>query len=181
MKKLTIVLVTLVLVISAGSAGFAATRSGGDKEVDGAFVYGTGPGDFDNGFGLNFGAGYMLNNIKNLQARVDLGYFLFDRDVANTNVDFTRVPLAVGARYYFPMQDKMNLFGEAAVEASFDDSEFVDILGVKHSESEVNWGVTPGAGAEYFIQDSMSLFALGRFHIVSDDYFTLHFGAAYHF
>lgn len=181
MKKLTIVVLALLLVAGAGATVFAATRSGGEKEFSGAFAYGTGPADFDNGFGLSFGAGYMMNNINNLQARLDISYFLFDRDVANTNVDLTRIPVAVGGRYFFSTMDKLNLFGEAAVEASFDDAEFVDVLGVKHSESEVNWGVTPGAGAEYFIQDTMSLFALGRFHIVSDDYFSLHFGAAYHF
>jgi hypothetical protein len=180
MKKLTISLLTLFLIIVAAASGYAAVSPGGSYEVDGSLAFATGPGDFDDGWGLSFGAGYMMKDIENLQARVDLSYFSFERDVFGTNVEYTRVPIAAGGRYYFPMMDKLNLYAEGAVELSFDDSEVV-LLGQKVSDSEVNIGFTPGVGAEYFLDDAVSLFAAGRFHLISDNYTSVHFGGAYHF
>jgi hypothetical protein len=181
MKQITILLLAF-LMVTAGSEALAARTDRPDVEMSGSLAFATGPDVFDDGYGLNFGAGYMMKDISpDLQGRVDISYFLFDRDVPTGNVDFTRIPVAVGGRYFFPAGENMNLFGEAALEVSFDDAEYVDVLGVKHSETDTNWGVTPGIGAEYFINSNTSLFALGRYHVITDDYFSAHFGAAFHF
>jgi opacity protein-like surface antigen len=179
MKKLTIALVTLFLLATAAAPVFAVDR--GTYEYYGALAYATGPENFDNGIGVSFGAGYMMKDIENLQARIDISYFTFDRDVANTNVDYTRIPVTISGRYYFPMQDRFNLFAEAGIEASFDDAEFADLGGVKHSDSEVNIGFTPGGGAEFFVNKNVSVFALARYHVITDDYFSMHLGGAFHF
>jgi hypothetical protein len=89
MKKLgATAVLTIFLLLSTGTAAFAkttkASTSGagaGEFEVDGSFGFATGPGDFNSGFGVNFGAGYMLGTIdKHLQARVDLSYYDFSYD-----------------------------------------------------------------------------------------------------
>jgi len=182
MKKIAIALLVM-MTVATGSQAIAQTRADhGTYEFSGALDFATGPDTFDDSYGLTFGAGYMLNNIsRDLQARIDISYFPFEQDVANTNVDYTRVPINISGRYYIPLRDRLNLFAEAGLEVSFDEAEFVDVLGVKHSESDTNWGVTPGFGAEYFVSQDMSIFALGRFHVITDDYFSTHFGAAFHF
>lgn len=182
MKKIATALLVL-MTVATGSQAIGETRADhGLYEFSGALDYATGPENFDDSYGLTFGAGYMLNNIsKDLQARVDISYFPFEDDVANTSVEYTRMPVNFSARYYIPMQDRFNLFAEAGLEVSFDEAEYVDALGRKHTEDDTNWGVTPGFGAEYFMSQGMSLFALGRFHVITDDYFSAHFGAAFHF
>lgn len=181
MKKITLHLLAFALVLSAAGVAVAAVPSPGTIQVDGSLAFATGPDPFDDDFGIMVGAGYMLRDVQNLQARIDLSYFSFDRNVANTNVDYTRIPVTVSGRYYFQATPGINLFTEAGIETSFDDSEFVDVLGVKHSESETHVGFSPGAGGEFYIGRKLSMFALARFHIITDDYFSAHVGAAYHF
>lgn len=157
----------------------------GDFSVDGSFGFATGPGSFDQGFGVNFGAGYMLKGIdKNLQARVDLSFFDFDYDYwggGNAyNLSYTRIPLTVGARYYFPIIERLSAFAQVGLETSYDSFDYY-ANGEKHSKSEVNLGVTPGGGAEYFFTRNASAFALARVHIITDNYFSMQFGAAFHF
>lgn len=181
MKKVTISLLALILLTAAGTPGFAAPRSGGSYELSGSLGFATGPADFDDEWGISFGGGYMLNNMDNLQARIDISYFTFDRDIFGSSLEYTRIPVAIGGRYYIPMADRLNLFAEGAVEVSFDDAEFTNFFGQKGSDSEVNIGVTPGAGVELFVSDTVSLFTAARYHVISDDYFSLHLGGAVHF
>jgi opacity protein-like surface antigen len=181
MKQLTIVLLSLFLLTAAVAPAFAQ-RSGGQLELGGSLGYATGPGSFDDDWGVTFGAGYMLNNIENFQARIDLSYFPFERDVLlGTSLEFTRVPIAVGGRYYVPVTDTVNFFAEGAIEASFDDAEFIGVFGTKHTDDEVNFGFTPGAGAEFFVSDMISLFTTARYHMITDDYLSIHLGGAFHF
>ncbi len=183
MKKLTLALLSFFLVTTMGTTAFAAARptDHGTYEIDGSLGFGTGPGDFDKGLGFNFGAGYILNNIDNLQARLDVGYFTFDRTFLGSTLDFTRVPVVISARYYFPISEPFRLFAQAGLETSFDSFDELTAFGFKQSKSEVNLGITPGGGAELFVNPNMSVFALGRIHIVSDHYVSMEFGAAYHF
>ncbi len=52
---------------------------------------------------------------------MEIGYYTFDRDFVGNSLDFTRIPFAVGARYYLPVAERLKLFGQAAVEMSVDD------------------------------------------------------------
>ncbi len=154
-------------------------------EIDGSFGFATGPDHFDTGYGLNFGAGYMLGTIdKNLQARVDLSYFDFSYTYGygyNYDLSYTRAPLTVSARYYFPIVNRLKAFAQAGLETSIDQFDYVDGAGRKQSKSEINLGVSPGGGVEFFINRDISVFAVGRWHIIDHSYFSGMFGAAYHF
>jgi len=187
MNKLAAMTLAIFLVVGGGTAAFAkATTVSTDKgvfEVDGSFGVGTGPGSYDGGPGVNFGAGYMLSTIdKNLQARVDLSYYDFSYDILIYKLSYTRIPITVSARYYFPINDRLKAFAQAGIETSFDSSDNYDpFFGTKHSKSEVNIGLSPGGGIEFFVAPQISIFALGKAHIISDSYFSMQFGAAFHF
>ncbi len=192
MKKIVIIMMAVILVTGLATAAFAksaaraSSSEAGPIELDGGFTFGTGPGDFGSAVGFNFGGGYMLDAVPNLQIRADLSYYDFSRTVFS-NLSYTRIPITVGARYYFPINDRLKAFAQAGLETSFDKIETVVFLPgffggfVTQSSSEVNIGISPGGGIEFFITPQVSIFALGRIHIVADDYFSLNFGAAAHF
>jgi opacity protein-like surface antigen len=182
MKRSAIAILTALVLLSTGATVFAAGSNTGDLEVDGSFALATGPGSFDSGWGVNAGVGYMLNDVvKNLQARVDIGYYDFSTDFFFTSLDFTRVPITVSARYYFPISDQLKVFAQAGVEASADSKEFIDVFGFKETKNELNVGLSPGAGVEFWINPQISVYVLGRSHLITDSYITMHFGAAFYF
>lgn len=182
MKKFATMILAMVLLLSTGTAVFAKSADQRDFEVDGSFSFATGPGSFDSGLGVNAGAGYMLNSfVQNLQGRVDIGYYDFSTDFFFTNLSYTRLPVTVSARYYFPIMDQLKVFGQAGIETSWDSKEFLDGFGFKHTKNEMNLGVSPGAGVEFYIIPQVSVFALGRFHVITDSYFSMQFGAAFNF
>jgi len=191
MKKIAAMVLATFVLLSAATAAFAKAKSStdtrsmetGNFEVDGSFGFATGPNDFDSGYGLNFGAGYMLTEIdKNLQVRLDLSYFEFSYTPNSPGYDlnYTRAPFTVSARYYFPIINRLSAFAQAGLEMSFDSKEYVD-FGNKHTKNEVNLGISPGGGIEFFINRDVSVFAGGRWHVVSDGYFSTQFGGAFHF
>ncbi len=191
MKKVIIATLAVLLVVCAGTMAFAktartsyGTSEAGDFEIDGSFAFATGPGAFDTGYGLNFGAGYTLSSIdRNLQVRADLSYFDFSYTPFGYGYDlsYTRVPFTVSGRYYLPVIDQLRVFAQAGLETSIDDFDYIDEFGRKHSKSEVNLGISPGVGVDFLINPNVSVFALGRWHLISDSYFSMQFGAAYHF
>ncbi len=86
------------------------------------------------GFGLNFGAGYTFPDI-NLQARVDVSYFDFSYDYAGLyDFSYTRIPITVSARYYFPINDSLKAFAQAGIETSIDSfDEPTFFFGLNHN------------------------------------------------
>ena len=180
MKKITLLFLALFLAVGMTSTASAKTENPG-VEIDGSFGFGSGPGDYDPGFGLNFGAGYTFPDI-NLQARVDVSYFDFSYDNLFGDFSYTRIPITVSARYYFPINDSLKAFGQAGIETSVDSfDERVGFTYFKNSVDEINVGLSLGGGIEYYLVPQASIFALGRAHIISDDYFSIHFGGAFHF
>ncbi len=180
MKRSAIAILTALILLSTGAAAFAASSDTGDIEVDGSFAFGTAPGSYDSGYGINAGAGYMLNSIvKNLQARIDVGYY----DFSTSGLSYTRVPITVSARYYFPISDQLKVFAQAGVETSNDYKEYYIYYPFPYtqSKSQVNIGISPGAGVEFYLNPQISVFMLGRFHPVTDSYVSMQFGAAYYF
>ncbi len=191
MKRSATIALVVCILLTAATAGYAKTGTPtgsmetGDFSIDGSFAFATGPGSFDQGFGVNFGAGYMLKAIdKNLQARVDLSFFEFEYDYwsggGTYHLTYRRVPLTVGARYYFPILERLRAFAQVGLETSFDSFDYY-ANGAKQSKDEVNFGVSPGGGAEFFFSRNASAFALGRVHMIADSYFSMQFGAAFHF
>jgi opacity protein-like surface antigen len=192
MKRTAVSILALFFLLSAAPAAFAKAGTSGslnaggmhDLEWDGAFSFATGPGSFDAGPGFNFGVGYTLSQVdKNLQARLDVSFYDFSYNYGFFDYDlhYTRVPFTVSGRYYFPITSRFKAFAQAGLETSFDSFDYVDGFGNKRSKNEVNLGVTPGGGVEFFINRNASIFAVGRWHLIKDDYFSMHFGAAYHF
>lgn len=181
MNRSAIAILAALILLTTGSAVFAAGPGSGDIEVDGSFGFGTAPGSYDSGYGLNVGAGYMLNGItKDLQGRIDVGYYNF----GTGDLAYTRIPITVSARYYFPLSDQLKVFAQAGVETSNDYKEYYIAYTpflVKQSKSEVNIGVSPGAGVEFYINPQVSLFMLGRFHAIKDGYVSMEFGGGFHF
>jgi opacity protein-like surface antigen len=179
-------LAALALVFLVGGGTEVSAKSGGvsDKrmfEVDGSFGFGSGSGALDSGYGCNFGAGYMLSSIdKNLQARVDLSYYDFSTTFLGQDLSYTRVPITVSARYYFPINNRLKAFAQAGIETSYDSFESYAGTVNKHTENEVNFGISPGGGIEFSVLPEVSIFALGRIHIITDNYFSMQFGAAFH-
>jgi opacity protein-like surface antigen len=184
MNKLAAMTLAMFLLVGSGTAAFAKSATASDKEmfeVDGSFDVASGPGSYDGGLGVNFGAGYLLSTIdKNLQARVDLSYYSFSSSFGPFDLSYSRIPVIVSARYYFPINDRMKAFAQAGIETSLDSFDSVDVFG-KHSKTEVNLGITPGGGIEFYVLPDVSLFALGKIHIITDNYFSMSFGAAFHF
>lgn len=178
--KLLVAFVTLFMgtvsyVVSAGAEG---TDPSGIYELDGSLAPATGPGDYDGGFGINFGAGYTLASVdKNLQARFDLSFYHFNHDFSWGSGTYTRVPITIGVRYYLPIVDRIRAFGQAGVETSVDNFD----NSAHQSKSEVNLGLAPGAGIEFFVNPNLSVFALGVAHLISDSYFSMQFGVATYF
>jgi opacity protein-like surface antigen len=184
MKKTVFTLLVAFVTLSVGtisyakSSGTEGTASSGVYEFDASLAPATGPGDYNGGFGINFGIGYMLKAIdKNLQVRFDLSFYQFNNDFPWGRGTYTRVPMTVSARYYVPIVDKLRVFGQAGLETSvdnFDNSAHQRI-------SEVNIGFAPGAGIEFFVNPKVTVFALGVAHLISDSYFSTQFGVATHF
>jgi opacity protein-like surface antigen len=189
MKTLTIVVLTLLILLGQNATAFSKTvetPSRGDFEVDGSFAFATGPDSFDAGYGFNFGAGYLLRTIdRNLQARVDISFFNFSYDYwtgfGSTSLSFTRVPITVSGRYYFPINNRLKAFAQAGLETSVDSFDYIAPDGSKRSKNEVNLGISPGGGIEFNLNPNISFFVLARFHLISDSYFSNQFGIAAHF
>lgn len=184
MNKLAAMALAMFLLVGGATAAFAKSSAAPEKgmfEVDGSFAVATGPDSFDSSPGVNFGGGYMLSSIdKNLQARVDLSYYNFSTTFGAVDLSYSRIPITVSARYYFPINDKMRAFAQAGLETSFDSKDSTVLL-FKQSKSAVNFGLTPGGGVDFFVAPNVSVFALGRIHIISDNYFSMEVGAAFHF
>jgi len=182
-KTVTIVLVVLVLFFARATvfAKSVSSLGAGDYEVDGSFAAASGPGDFNSGYGINFGAGYMLTTIdKNLQGRIDLSYYSFSRDYLGNGLSYWRLPITVSARYYFPIIDRLSAFAQVGLETSWDSYDYVDAYG-KHSKAQFNLGVSPGGGIEFFVDRNVSIFGIVRTHLITDSYVSMQLGAAVHF
>jgi hypothetical protein len=184
MKKIVFALIAAFFTLFMGTMSHAkSTVSGGASEsavyeVDASLAPATGPGDYDSGIGINFGGGYTLESIdKNLQARFDISFYEFRHDFPWGGGTYTRVPLIVGVRYYVPIVDKLRAFGQVGLETSIDSFD----NSANQNRSELNIGIAPGAGIEFFVNPKVSIFTLGLAHLISDSYFSMHFGVATHF
>lgn len=186
MKRLTCITLSLLMVATLASTAFAAK---GDKELDLGIGFATAPyNEGDLGWGLNFGGGYEFHQISasrndTLQLRGDIGYNSWSGDGPGYELDFNRLPVSAGCRYYYPIRQVKNLrvFGQASLELSFDSIDEVGINFFKDSDDEVNLGLTPGVGVEYLLNNEMFVHAEMKEHLISDPYFTMHGGIGVRF
>ena len=199
MKCFRLAIISMLLVLGLAASAFAAK---GDKEVDFSVGFATGPyGDSDTGWGLNFGGGYeFLDNFTpaiagdSLQLRGDVGYYSWSGSnnfgFGNADLSFSRVPVTVSCRYYFPIKQVKNLrvFGQAGLEISFDSVEAAVVVPTptgfavaKVTDDQTNVGVTPGVGIEYMLNKQIFVGADLKEHIISDPYFSMKGSIGFHF
>ncbi|HUI44621.1 MAG TPA: outer membrane beta-barrel protein [Nitrospirota bacterium] len=181
MKRTVLILLVAFFTLTLGTmfhAKSARAYESGTYELDATIAPASGPGDYDAGFGVTFGGGYTLAEIdKNLQARFDISVYRFTHDFPWGSGTYVRVPFLLSGRYYVPIVDRLRVFGQAGLETSIDNFDNSS----NQRQSEVNVGISPGAGVEFFVTPKVSIYALGLVHLISDSYFSMHFGVAAHF
>lgn len=192
MKRFGLTMVLVLVCLCTAATAFAAK---GDKEVDFTLGFGTAPyGDYDLGWGFDFGGGYeFFDNFTpsiagdTLQIRGDIGYHTWSATQSGVDVSASRVPVIVSCRYYFPIRQvrKLRVYGQAGVEVSFDSVDATAAVpggpALKVSSDSTNAGVTPGAGIEYMIDRQFFLTADMKEHLISDPYFTMQGGIGFRF
>jgi hypothetical protein len=191
MKRSLVIIVAMLMVALLGANAFAAkaaSSGGGAKtEVDGMLSIATDPGaasygSFGTTLGLGVGVGFDLSDSLKpssgkIFGRADINYFSWDESVWGISASYTRVPIFVGGRYYIPASgSNVAVFVEAGLEFSFDKQEIPlpFFFGITSSTSDLNIGITPGAGIEVPIsKDGLFIGGDARWHIITNDYFTL--------
>jgi hypothetical protein len=185
-RSMRIMIVTLLAALLCSSA-FAATASSGYKtEVDGMLSVGSDPvGGFGTAVGIGAGVGFDLSgSLKpssgKLFGRVDINYFNWDETVFGTSLNYTRVPIFLGGRYYVPMSGSpVDIFLEAGLEISFDSVDTavpIFFPAFKTTQNDLNVGISPGIGIEVPISNNgLFVGADARWHLITDSYFTFSF------
>jgi opacity protein-like surface antigen len=155
----------------------------GDKSVEATFTYGTEVADGLGGqIGGTIGGGYEFK--QNIQGRLDISYLKSDASVFGLDLSYTRVPVDLGVRYFFPISHQLKAFGQGAIEISFDKAEIaLTILNIngKASSSETHFGVALGGGAEFNVAPQIGITGNILYHVITDGYLSIGVGAAYHF
>ncbi len=188
-RGIRIFAVMLVATLLCGSA-FAAQASGAKTEVDGMLSVGSDPvSGFGTAVGIGAGIGFDLSDSLRVSSgklfgRADINYFNWSDTEFGTSLNYTRVPIFLGGRYYVPMSGSpVDIFLEAGLEISFDSVETaVPIFAppffgaVKQSENNLNVGISPGIGIEVPISNNgLFVGADARWHLITDSYFTFSF------
>ena len=110
--------------------------------------------------------------------RADVSYFSWKKDFSGAKLTFRRLPVFVGGRYFIPVDlGGAVLFSDGGIEVSFDKAD-AGACGPGFgcgsvSASDINAGVAAGIGVEVPLDESLTLGADLRWHLVSDNYFTL--------
>lgn len=178
MKRAVLVFIAVFLIL--GGTAFAANRG---PSFEGFLGIGTEPDD-DLGLGYGLGVGFNLpfddvfhvsnpRSVENLMIRTDITYFHWEDEVTvgpfTVDVEFTRVPVFFGVRYFMPSgvikAQNLGLFVEGGFELSFDGGDTPD--------DEVNLGFPVGFGMQYQVNPTTYLGLSGRLHLISDSYFSL--------
>ncbi|MCM0083584.1 porin family protein [Geomonas sp. Red32] len=172
--------VIMVVMVGWVLASGQAFGKEGDTSVEASLNYGSESFDGLGGqIGVSVGGGYEFLN--NLQGRVDLSYYRSSTDQGGMNVAGTRVPLDLGARYYFPLPSidpKLAAFAQGGLEVSFDDwKPSADLP----SRSSTRFGGVVGGGAEYMLDRQFGALVNLHYHIVEGGYLSTGIGMSYHF
>jgi hypothetical protein len=183
MKRFTIMVAVVAMVALLYGNAFAAKASSSSNktEVDGMLSLASDPvSGFGTTLGLGAGIGFDLSDSLHpstgrLFGRADINYYDWSGDFWWTGLSYTRIPIFVGGRYYVPASgSNVDVFVEAGLELSFDHYDTAWFPGWKYSKSELNIGITPGAGIEIPISsDGLFIGGDARWHLITDDYFTL--------
>ncbi len=185
MRKTVFAALFSVLVFAGPGVAFA----GGGIGVDLSGNWASEPsGGFDDTFGVEFGLNVDFRQLglnidsKNTQyqGRVSLGYYEWDQGAPGTTLDYQRIPLFLGARVLTSLAPQIKLYGQLGLEFSFDEKDSYNGFYGKQSDSDLNFGVTPGIGLLFPISNSFYAAIRFDYHIISDDYATLGLTLGFH-
>ena len=180
MKRLTVLVLAVVLNVGMGIDTAAAQSQG--VIFDGALIFATEPASaFDPTIGVGFGLSVDMTDRMDLgdknakfHLRGDISYFKWKESGPGFKAEYTRIPIFGGVRYFLPVQhDSIDVFVEGGLELSLDEAEVTLSPLPKVSESELHLGITPGVGIEFPAGDTLVVGGNLRWHIITDDYFTL--------
>jgi opacity protein-like surface antigen len=177
-------LLLLGMVASIPSTAMAVSAPNGSMfEVDVSGLWSSAPtAGFSNSYSGSFGLGMMLNQAKTLQGRIDYSPMQWDHDAVAGNLHYKRQSFIVSSRYYIPTySEKINFFGQVGIEISSDRIDSFTPSFAVQTTSETNTGITPGLGIEFSLGPSLGFVISGRYHIITDKYFDLMAGLAFHF
>ena len=174
MRKLMMACLALGLAASAGAKE-------GDKSLDVNLDIAGEPADgFGTAIGPNFGFQYDLGK-QDIFVRGEVGYLKWSHSVSGVDVSYRRIPVTGGVRKYFTVDGtKLRPFAQGGLELSFDRAEAA-VLGTTASDSDVNFGMVLGGGAELALDQNFSAQALFKYHVIDDGYWAFGFGGAYRF
>jgi hypothetical protein len=178
MKKIAIAALFSVLVFASADVAGAAGGIGVDLSGNWASEPSSG---FDDTFGVELGMNVDFKKFgvnidsKNLDllGRVSLGYYDWDKSQSGFNLDYQRIPLFLGARLQTSLAPQVKFYGQLGLEFSFDDEETYNSFYGVQSDSDLNFGVTPGIGLLFPISDRFYAAIRFDYHIISDDYAVL--------
>jgi opacity protein-like surface antigen len=181
MKRIAIFALAAIVLLGLTTTAIAKEAPSPQMEIDASLVVASAPASgFDTGLGMTFGVGAMVD--KNLQVRGEISYFSWSATEFGVSVDYTRVPVYGGVRYFIPTQDsKLKVYVEGGLEISFDSVEVANPFFGRSTESDVHLGLVPGAGIEVKLNPNLGILAGFRWHLITDDYLTFQGGLAYHF
>lgn len=161
----------------------------GDKEVNVGLGYGSAPASgFGSAIGFSVGGGYEIQD--NTQVRADIASFGWKQTLYGMDLKYTRMPITVSGRQYYPMQNNLKAYGQLGLEMSMDKvdvavpgytSAYYSVPATTASASETHFGITPGGGIEFAVTPQISVGGDVAYHIITDSYFTLGINAGYHF
>lgn len=168
MKKILVFAIAALCMLTAQA--YAA------RSTDVSVVYGT--ASYGNGTGVSLGNEWKLD--ERLALRTDLSYIPF-----GTDSNYTRIPIGVSLKLYFPYAERFRAYFQLGAEVSFDSWEYVYTLpgfgSKKIQENKTRFGVTPALGTEFDMSKDMTIFFDVREHFIEDKYDSLALGLKYRY
>ena len=166
----------LMIVVAVLCMFTAQTYAGTGRSTDVSVVYGT--ASYGNGTGASLGNEWKLD--ETLAFRTDISYIPFG---AESN--YTRVPIAVSLKLYFPYAERFRGYFQLGGEVSFDSWEYTYTLpgfgSTKIQEDKTRFGVTPALGTEFDLNKEISIFFDVREHFIEDKYDSVSLGLKYNY
>lgn len=182
MKK--ILILTFILSIFLTVPAFS--KDSKRWHIEGAFNFALETDD-DIGLGMggSLGIGYDLTKLmgRTLQIRADvsMNYWSSDLDgnmASGHKFKLMRIPLDLGARWLFKLNDWWTIYPELGAEISFDiqntisraSHPYVETEGM--SRSKIRFGGFAGFGTYFRVWKELRLGINAKYHIIQGDYFT---------
>ncbi len=177
MKKIVSMAVMACMLL----VGVSAFAKQGDKSLEVTGTFGTEPASgVGSLLGGTVGAGVEV--AKNIQVRGDFSYLRANKTDNGVELTYTRLPIDISGRYFIPVTQQLNVFGQGGLELSFDEAKgYNSNTLVSAKANETHFGVVLGAGGEFAINQQVGITANMLYHAIADGYLSVSAGVAFHF